>query len=111
FRLRPRVRRQGGRRLNGASPRCRSGSTASRNASRAGPGSPDAYPRSRRSDALQLIGLVFARQRVDQFVEVALEDFREAIKRQVDAVIGDAALRIVVRADALAAIAGADLQL
>src|SRR5262249_32851187 len=41
----------------------------------------------------------------------ALEDLRQAIQRQVDAMVGDASLRIVVRADALAAIARADLQL
>ena len=49
--------------------------------------------------------------RVHQFVEVAGDDLRQAIQRQaLDAMVGDAALREIVGADALAAIAAADLQ-
>ena len=58
----------------------------------------------------QLIGLVFARQCIDEFTEIALHDFWQAIEGQGDAVVGDPALREVVGANALAAVAGADLQ-
>ena len=53
--------------------------------------------------------LVLCRQRIDEFVEIAGHDAIDLVERQVDAVIGDAALREIVGADALAAIAGADL--
>ena len=45
----------------------------------------------------------------DQFVEVAVEHGIETVERQIDAVVGDAALREIVGADALRAVAGADL--
>jgi hypothetical protein len=51
----------------------------------------------------------FARQRADQFVEVAVDDGRQLVEGEVDAMIGDASLRVVVGADALAAIARTDL--
>jgi len=55
---------------------------------------------------------VFAREAFDQRVERAFHHVRQVVQGQaVDAVVGDPALRIVVRADALAAIAAADLQL
>ena len=51
-------------------------------------------------------------QAVDQRVEVAFDDVRQVVQRQaLDAMVGDAALREVVGADALAAVAAADLQL
>ena len=53
---------------------------------------------------------VLARQRIDEFVEVAGDDLGQAVQGQVDAVVGDAALRKIVGADALAAVAGADLK-
>lgn len=45
----------------------------------------------------------------DEFGEVALDDLGEVVEGEVDAVIGDAILREVVGADALAAVAGTDL--
>src|SRR6185312_5803175 len=60
----------------------------------------------------QLRGLVLGGQRVDQFTQrFARNHLRQFVERQVDAVVGDAALREVIGADALAAIAGADLLL
>src|SRR5690348_5556218 len=53
----------------------------------------------------------FACERADQIVEIAIQDLRQLVQGQVDAVVGDAALRKIVRADALAAIAGTHLQL
>ena len=50
-------------------------------------------------------------QRRDKFVEVALHGLIELVQRQVDAVVGHAVLRKVVRANPLAAISRADLQL
>src|SRR3546814_8463863 len=41
-------------------------------------------------------------------VHLAFEDFGQAVERQVDAVIGDAALREIVGADAFRAVARAD---
>ena len=47
---------------------------------------------------------------IDQFVErFAGNDLRQLVERQVDAVVGDAALREIVGADAFRAVAGADL--
>src|SRR5207344_3160230 len=64
----------------------------------------------RRALRSELGGLMFGRQRVDQFAQrFARDDLRQLVERQVDAVIGDAALREVIGADALAAVAGADL--
>ena len=47
-------------------------------------------------------------QAVDQFVEVAVHDGVDFVEREIDAVIGDAALREVVSADAFGAVAAAD---
>jgi hypothetical protein len=47
-------------------------------------------------------------QRLRQFLYVAVHDGVDPIQREVDAVIGDAPLREVVGADALAAIARPD---
>ena len=48
---------------------------------------------------------------VDQFVQIALDDVGQIVQGQAfDAVIGDAPLGKVVGADALAAVAAADLQ-
>ena len=55
-------------------------------------------------------GLLVGRgQRVEQRVEVAVEDLVEVVRLEVDPVIGDPVLREVVGADALAAVDGADL--
>ena len=50
-------------------------------------------------------------QRVEEMVEAALHDLVELVERQVDAVIGDAVLRVVVGADAFGTVTTADLQL
>ena len=59
-------------------------------------------------DRGELLGLEFLRQRGDELVEVAVHDGVDFIQCKVDTVVGDAALREVVRADALAAVALAD---
>ena len=60
----------------------------------------------------ELARLVLGDQHVDDFVECpAGQHLVELVKREVYAVVGDAALRKVVGADALRAIAGADLAL
>ncbi len=56
----------------------------------------------------ELLGLVLLRERVDELVEVAVHDRVDLVEREVDAVVGHAALREIVGADALAAIAAAD---
>ena len=55
----------------------------------------------------ELLGLVFAEQRVDHAVEISLEDLGQTIQREVDTVIRDPPLRVVVGADAFAAVARA----
>ena len=58
----------------------------------------------------QQFGLVFGHQRVDDLVQgLAFHHLRQLVQRQIDAVIGDAALRKVIGADALGAVARADL--
>src|SRR5690606_7105005 len=54
-------------------------------------------------------GLLLGLERRDQLVEVAGHDARQVLGREADAVVRDARLREVVRADALAALAAADL--
>ena len=56
----------------------------------------------------ELLGLMLLRERVDQLVEVAVHDRVDLVERQVDPVIGHAALRKIVGADALAAVARSD---
>src|SRR5262249_31115044 len=54
--------------------------------------------------------LVFGDQRIDDFTErFAFQDLRQLVEREVYAVFGDATLRIVVSADALGPVTGADL--
>ena len=54
----------------------------------------------------QAVGLVLRHQRIDDLAQlVAGDDARQLVERQVDAVVGDAALREIVGADALAAVA------
>src|SRR5215467_12655248 len=49
-------------------------------------------------------------ERVDDLAErFALDDLRQLVERQIDAVIADATLWEIIGADALGAIAGADL--
>ena len=42
------------------------------------------------------------------FIKIAIHDRTELVKRQIDAVVCDAALRVVVSANAFAAVAAAD---
>src|SRR5689334_5113620 len=58
---------------------------------------------------LEPFGRVEVGQRFDELTEIAVEDAVELMRREVDAVIGDAALRKVVRADLLGPVAGSDL--
>ena len=61
---------------------------------------------SRRFEFRQPVGLVLGHQRVDDLAQfVAGDDARQIVERQVDAVVGDAALREIIGADALAAVA------
>ena len=63
---------------------------------------------AREAQRAELIGLVLVRERPDHVVELAVDDVVELVEREVDAVIGEPALREVVGADALGAVAGAD---
>src|SRR5512134_3805597 len=56
----------------------------------------------------QLFRLVLLREGVRQLGEVAVHDRVDPVEREVDPVVGDATLRKIVGADALAAIAAAD---
>ena len=66
---------------------------------------------SRFGELGELLGVVFAGKRVEQFVEIAVHDGVDLAQGEVDAVVGDAPLGEVVGADAFAAVAGADLEL
>jgi len=58
----------------------------------------------------QQFGLMLGDQRINEFVQrFPLHHLRQFVERQVDAVIGDAALRIIIGADAFRAVAGTDL--
>src|SRR3954447_6049966 len=59
----------------------------------------------------QLLGQVLGCKRIEQLVELAVHDALDLVERQVDAVVGDAALRKVVGADPLRTVAGADQRL
>ena len=52
----------------------------------------------------ELFGTVGGHERVDHLVEIAVENILELIERQTDAMIGESALRIIIGADALAAV-------
>src|SRR5690349_21832891 len=54
--------------------------------------------------------LLVGEQRVDDRIETAVEDAFQIARREPDAVVGEAVLRKVVRADLLAPVAGADLR-
>src|SRR5262249_53432266 len=70
--------------------------------------SPPPPSRSFFGELRELLGLVLGSERVDDVVELAVHDAVDLVERQVDAVVGDAALREVVGADALRAVARAD---
>src|SRR5689334_20735364 len=59
-------------------------------------------------DRRELLGLELLRERIDDLVQIAVHDRVDPVEREVDAVVGDAALREIVGADALAAVARAD---
>src|SRR6185295_5478251 len=59
----------------------------------------------------ELLGLIFLRQGPDELIEAAIDDVRQTVDRQLDAMIGDAPLRKIVGTDPFAAIAGTDLEL
>src|SRR5690606_15039575 len=59
----------------------------------------------------ELVGFVFVDERVDDLVEVAGQYFLQLVKREVDPMVGDAALREVVGADSFGAISRADEKL
>src|SRR6185436_4739076 len=59
----------------------------------------------------QPLGLVGGDQATDQVVELAVEDALDLVQRQVDPMVGHTALREVVGADALRAVARADQRL
>ena len=49
---------------------------------------------------------ILQRQRLDDVVEIAVDDFIEAVKGQIDAVVGKTVLREIIRTDFCAAVAG-----
>ena len=53
-------------------------------------------------------GAMFVLKCGQNFIKIAIHDRTELIKRQIDAVVCDAALRVVVSANAFAAVAAAD---
>src|SRR5262249_45090574 len=69
-----------------------------------------ATPTSARRSSMrrfQHLGLVVRDQRIDHRVELAFDDAIERVQREIDAMVGDPALREVVRSDALRTVAGA----
>src|SRR6266568_1751200 len=87
-------------------------SSASRRA--AGPPSPPRSGRTRRSCSdthllLQRLRLEVRGDRLDDRIEIALQDLRQAVDGEVDAVIGETVLREIVGADLFGALSGADL--
>src|SRR3954463_2298675 len=63
----------------------------------------------RRFEFGQAVGLVLGHQGIDDLAQlVARNDARQIVERQVDAMVGDPALRKIISADALAAVARAD---
>src|SRR5436190_3000919 len=63
------------------------------------------------SSGTKLLLYVGELQRLDDRLEVAIHHAREIVRRESDAMIGDATLRVVVGADLRRAVAGADLRL
>src|SRR5262249_5220719 len=62
----------------------------------------------RKLPALQPLLLVEILEGLDDVLHVARHDRVELVKRQIDAMIGRAILRVIIGADALAAVARAD---
>src|SRR3954471_15598131 len=61
--------------------------------------------------ARQALRLVLGDERTDQLVELAFQYLGQAVEGEVDAVIGHPALRVIVGADSLGTVAGADHRL
>src|SRR5581483_4652533 len=58
----------------------------------------------------QQLGLMLGHQSIDDLAQgLALDNLRQLVKREIDAVIADPALRKIVGADAFRAVARADL--
>src|SRR4051794_27435285 len=58
----------------------------------------------------QQLRLMLGDERIDDFTQrLAFDDRRQLVEREIDAVIADAALRKIIGADALRAVAGTDL--
>ena len=57
----------------------------------------------------EAFGFVVSHEAIDEGSELAIHDFGELVDGQADAVIGDAVLRIIVRANFLGAVTGFDL--
>src|SRR5690606_19572026 len=62
------------------------------------------------ADGLELLGLPARRQFVDELVAVALHDRGQVVVRHAAAAVGDAGLRVVVRAGLVAPLAAAALR-
>src|SRR5665213_909065 len=60
---------------------------------------------------IELLFLCRERERVHQLVEISIERARELVRREADAMVGDAVLRKVVRANLGGSVAGAYLRL
>src|SRR5262245_40498871 len=75
------------------------------------PAKPRRRSRSFFGERRELLGEQRGGEGVEQLVELAVHDALDLVQREVDAVVGDAALREVVGADALRAVAGADQRL
>ena len=56
----------------------------------------------------QGVGFLLLLQRDDDSIQAAFQYFGKAVQGEVDAVVGDAALRVVVGADAFASVTAAD---
>src|SRR4051812_24983596 len=56
----------------------------------------------------ELLGLLLGGERVDDLVELTFHDAVDLVEREVDAVVGDPALREVIGANPLGAVARAD---
>src|SRR5262245_25733385 len=68
-----------------------------------------ALPSTDRRCVLQLLRLVVCGESVDELAEVAVQDLGQPVRREVDAVIGDAVLREIIGTDLLRTLARADL--
>ena len=61
-----------------------------------------------KADRTKQFGAMFVLKRGQNFIKIAIHDRTELVKRQIDAVVCDTALRVVVSANAFAAVAATD---